>query len=45
MVGADDDDLLIDQLGQPSDLQRDLAQESLSHGEAAEAAHGNETSS
>ena len=29
MVGADDDDLLIDQLGQPSDLQRDLAQESL----------------
>ena len=29
MVGADDDDLLIDQLGQPSDLQPDLAQESL----------------
>ena len=29
MVGADDDDLLIDQLGQPSDLQRNLAQESL----------------
>ena len=29
MVGADDDDLLIDQLGQPSDLQRGLAQESL----------------
>ena len=29
MVGADDDDLLIDQLGQTSDLQPDLAQESL----------------
>ena len=29
MVGADDDDLLIDQLAQPSDLQRNLAQESL----------------
>ena len=29
MVGADDDDLLIDQLSQPSDLQRGLAQESL----------------
>ena len=29
MVGADDDDLLIDQLGQPSEFQRDLAQESL----------------
>ena len=29
MVGADDDDLLIDQLGQPLDLQPDLAQESL----------------
>ena len=29
MVGTDDDDLLIDQLGQPSDFQPDLAQESL----------------
>ena len=29
MVGTDDDDLLIDQLGRPSDLQPDLAQESL----------------
>ena len=29
MVGADDDDLLIDQLGQPSDVQRGLAQETL----------------
>ena len=29
MVGTDDDDLLIDQLGQPSDFKPDLAQESL----------------
>ena len=29
MVGADDDDVLIDQLGQPSDVQRGLAQETL----------------
>ena len=43
MVGADDDDVLIDQLGQPSDVQRGVAQETLQVTvKQREAAHRNE---